>query len=226
MSFQHNSSVQQGSSSSVPQGPSSSVPQGPSSTVLQGPSPSLPQGPTLSASQRSTPSAVYKPFDESFDHSFNLLGPMPTGESEGWNPFSVYCLEKVINTLEAGNLVILSDNSWSENFIVDAIFIVTDMGPQGALLDRVWRGPDMGEMELAKATSLATEAAIKAKNLGEDGLPILPAVIEPGNFYIPRKVLLKHTTKVFALNSTGVALVRDGGMGPGYNNPVDVSLRR
>ena len=210
MSFQSLSIVPgQQSSSSVPQESSTSVPQGPSSSVQQGPSPSIPQ-------------AFYKPFDESFDHAFNLLGPMPTGESEGWNPFSVHCLEKVINTLEAGNLVILADNSWSVNFIVDAIFIVTDMGPQGALLDRVWRGPDMEEMELAKATSLATEAAIKAKNLGEDGLPILPAVIEPGNFYIPKKVLLKHTTKVFALNSTGVALVRDGGMGPGYNNPVDV----
>jgi hypothetical protein len=26
-----------------------------------------------------------------------------------------------------------------KNFLVDAIFIVTDMGPQAALLDRVWR---------------------------------------------------------------------------------------
>ena len=117
------------------------------------------------------------------------------GGSDVWNPFSVHCLEREVTTLEAGNLVIFPDGSWVKDFLVDAVFIVTDMGPQGALLDRVWRGPEMLEMELEKARELARDAAIEAMNLGEEepgegDPPMVPEVVVPGDVYVPRKVLL------------------------------------
>jgi hypothetical protein len=170
---------------------------------------------------------IYHPSDITFTNSFNALGPFPMGGSDVWNPFSVHCLEREVTTLEAGNLVIFSDGSWLKDFLVDAVFIVTDMGPQGALLDRVWRGPEMLEMELEKAKDLAQDAAMEAMNLGgeepgEEDPPMVPEVVVPGDVYVPRKILLSHTIKVFALNFTGVALVRDGGLGPGFSIPVDV----
>jgi hypothetical protein len=170
---------------------------------------------------------IYHPFDTEFINSFNVLGPFPMVDSDVWNPFSVHCLEKEVAALEAGNLVIFPDGSWVKDFLVDAVFIVTDMVPQGALLDRVWRGPEMLEMELEKARELARDAAIEAMNLGEEepgegDPPMVPDVVVPGDVYVPRKVLLSRTTKVFALNLTGVALVRDGGLGPGFSIPVEV----
>jgi len=176
--------------------------------------------PSTSVPQSSVPRFV--PFDHVFNDSYDNLGPVPMGDSVDWNHFSILCLEKLVRSLEVGNLVALPDGSWIKDFLVDAIFIVIDMGPQGALLDRVWRGPDMENMELLKARELASQAAVQAGRVGEDGTPVLPIDISPGNFYIPLKVLLGHSTKVFALNSAGLTHVREGGMGPGYVVPVDV----
>ena len=85
---------------------------------------------------------------DNFVDSFNNLGPLPMGDSVDWNYFSVHCLERLVNTLESGNLVVLTDGSWIKIFLVDAVYIVTDMGPQGALLDRVWRGPFPGPISV------------------------------------------------------------------------------
>ena len=80
----------------------------------------------------------YIPFDDSFVDSIGNLGPLPMGDAVDWNYFSVYCLERLVSTLEVGNLVVLPDGSWILNFLVDAVYIVTDICPQGALLDRVF----------------------------------------------------------------------------------------
>ena len=168
---------------------------------------------------------MYKSHSLQVMDRFEALGPFPMGETVDLEYFSILCLECEINSMEVGNFVAIPSGSWLLEFEVDAVFMITDLQSNGALLDRVWRSSAVEKEELSKAKEEAEKKAVEAGTVDENGVPIVSASIVAGDLFIPRKIFLNLTwngraMKVLGLNRAGVEYIREGGIGPGYSNPV------
>lgn len=160
----------------------------------------------------------YQAASEVFQSMVVDLGPVPLEGDEGYEPFADFCLLVGVGDLEPGHLIILTYGSWTNEFAVEAVYITTTvLGDRGTLFERVWRSPNVIAHEREFAVEVAAREAGEAGNLDEEGNPIVPLNIQPGDNFIPRRIKLRTGVEVYVLNYAGLSEVRAW---PGYVNPT------
>ena len=158
----------------------------------------------------------YQHASEVFQSMVVDLGPPPLEGDEGYEPFADFCMLVGVNDLEPGHFIILTYGSWTNEFAVEAVYITTTLlGDRGTLFERVWRSPNVIAHEVEFATEAAANEAREAGRLDEDGNPIVPLIIQPGDEFIPRRIKLRTGVQVYVLNYAGLSEVRAW---PGYVN--------